>query len=198
MLGQELSPKEEERHAELVQAAKLRELGAWAKCDVCGPRRRGNVSNHIVQTRWALTWRAVDGKETAKARPVSKGCQDPDLMEGNSDLAGHVSRRFSHSRAISSGALKKLRVWSLDIKNAFRQQDRSSRDVFLHCPPEWDSRDTHRFWKGGATSFGLIAAPGAFRRSLLKYLVNSAGSLAKGGFKFEVSPFGPRLSFWLW
>ena len=42
VLGQELSPEEEEQHAELVQAAKIEAVGAWKKFELVetkkGPR----------------------------------------------------------------------------------------------------------------------------------------------------------------
>ena len=37
VLGQELSPGEEERHAELAQAAKAEELDNWEKFDISNP-----------------------------------------------------------------------------------------------------------------------------------------------------------------
>ena len=37
----------------------------------------------IVDTRWVLTWKEVDGRKTVKARFVAKGYQDPDLRDSN-------------------------------------------------------------------------------------------------------------------
>ena len=56
MLGQELLPGDEEQRAELAPVAELNELDPCKKFDACEPRRQGNVSKRLVQTRWALTW----------------------------------------------------------------------------------------------------------------------------------------------
>ena len=50
---------------------------------------------------------------------MAKGFQDPDLQEGLVDTSGCVALRSSHLQVISLSALKKWRLWSLDIKNAF-------------------------------------------------------------------------------
>ena len=83
----------------------------------------GAQSKDLAGTRWVLTWKEVDGVKTVKARLVAKGYQDPDLRDGNVDIAGRVSRRSSHSQLISLGALKTLPHWSLDSKNAFPRAD---------------------------------------------------------------------------
>ena len=88
----------------------------------------------------------MDGRKTAKARLVAKGFQDPDLQEGLVDTSGCVSLRSSHLQVISLSAIKKWRLWSLDIKNAFLQADALKREVFLKAPPEWEPSDLRRFW----------------------------------------------------
>ena len=80
--GQELTPEEEARRADLAQAGKSRELEAWEKFDVSSPREVGEEQKQIVQTRRVLTRKMADGKKCAKARLVTKGSQDPDLREG--------------------------------------------------------------------------------------------------------------------
>ena len=77
----------------------------------------------------------VDGKTSAKARLVAKGFRDPALKDGLVDTSGCVSLRPSHLQVISLSALKKWRLWSLDIKNAFLQADTLRRNVFLQAPP---------------------------------------------------------------
>ena len=68
VLGRELSPEGEERHAELVRAAKIEDLDAWGEFDVPEPRRDCNASTRTVQTSWALTWEVADGRKSVKAR----------------------------------------------------------------------------------------------------------------------------------
>ena len=89
-----------------------------------------------VDSRWVLTWKMVDGVKSAKARLVAKGFQDPDLQAGLVDTSGCVCLRTSHLQVISPSALKKWRLWSLDIKNACLQADPLQRNVFLQAPPE--------------------------------------------------------------
>merc|ERR1712131_293647 len=89
------------------------------------------VNKKIADTSWALTWKMVEGQLRIKARLVAKGFQDPDLQEGLVDTSGCVSLRSSHLQVISLSALKKWKIWSLDIKNAFLQADGFQRDVFL-------------------------------------------------------------------
>ena len=121
--NQELSVDEERRFATEVEAAKNRELDAWGKFQVFSPVPFGTVTKDVVDTRWVLTWKDLEGKRTVKARLVARGFQDPDLAAGLVDTSSRVSVRSSHLQVISLSALKKWSLWSLDIKNAFLQAD---------------------------------------------------------------------------
>ena len=70
----------------------------------------GTQTEDVVETRWVLTWREVEGKKTVKVRFVAKRYQDPDLRDGNVDIAGWVNRRSSHLRLIFLIALKKREI----------------------------------------------------------------------------------------
>ena len=78
----------------------------------------------------------VDGAKTAKPRLVAKGLQDPDLGDGVVDTPGCVSLRLSHSQNLSLSAVKKWKLWSLDIKNAFLKAGGFTGDIFLCAPSE--------------------------------------------------------------
>ena len=123
ILGQELTEAEERVRADLAQKAKVRELEAWGQYKVSPPGEMGAQSKDLADTLWVLTWKEVDGVKKVKARLVAKGYQDPDLREGNAELAGCLSRRSSHSQLISLEALKKWPPWSLGTKVAFPQTD---------------------------------------------------------------------------
>ena len=110
-------------HADLAHKAKERKLGAREQFEDPSPVKLGAQSKGSVDTRCVLTWKEVDGVKTVKARLVAKGYQDPDLCEGDVDIAGRVGRRSSHLQLISLGALKTLPHWSLDSKNAFPRAD---------------------------------------------------------------------------
>ena len=81
------------------------------------------------------------------ARLVAKGYRNPDLRDGDVDIAGCVGRRSSNLQTISLGALKKWPIRSPRIKNAFLQADGFDRDVYLRAPSEWISTDDRWGWK---------------------------------------------------
>ena len=180
--GQELSVDEERRFAAEVDAAKTRELDAWGKFQVFSPVLSGKVTKDVVDTRWVLTWKDLEGKRTVKARLVARGFQDPDLVEGLVDASSCVSLRSSHLQVISLSALKKWKLWSLDIKNAFLQADPFPRGVYLHAPCEWCPRAHSR-----------NDAPVEFRKTLQRYLVKSTESPKLVGLRFETSKLDPCL-----
>ena len=126
---------------------------------------------------------------------MAKGYQDPDLRTGNVDITGWVSRSSPHLQVISLGALTKWPLWSLDIKNAFPQVGGFDREVYLRAPCGWGSKEARRAWKSRAPAHELNDAPVAPRRSLRKFLVDSAESLASVGLRFKVTQFGPRAHF---
>ena len=120
VLGQVLSPEEEEQHGEVARAAKIEDLGAWKKFDVFEPQRSCNVSKQIAQTRWVLTWKMAAGRKSVKARLASKGDWGPDLQEGTVGTPGCVTFRSTSPQVISLCALKKWKLWSLDIRTIRR------------------------------------------------------------------------------
>ena len=111
------------------------------------------------------------------------------------ETSGCVSPRSPHLQAISPSALKKWRLWRLDIKHAFLQAGTFKRDVFLHAPPEWNPSGPRRIWRLHAPAYGLNDAPVAFHRTLQKYLPNAPLSIELAGLEFQVSSFDPRLYF---
>ena len=113
----------------------------------------------MVDTRWVLARKEVDGAKTAKARLVAEGYQEPDLREGNVDGAGCVSHRSSHLQLVSLGPLKQSSIRSLDIKNAFLQADGFDREVYLRAPCGWNSKDVRRIWRLRAPAFARNDAP---------------------------------------
>ena len=142
-----------------------------------------------------IAWTEVEGEKTAKARLAAKEYQDPEIRMGNVDIAGSVSRRFSHLRVLSRGAPAKWPLWGLDIKCARLQADVFGCEVFLRAAREWNSEDSRRVWKLRLLAYGSNDAPAALQRPLRKYLVNSAESPSSVGFRFDVSSFAPRMYF---
>ena len=66
-----------------------------------------------MDTRLALTWKTMEGKQDLKARLVAKGYQD--LKGGLAKKSGRVSGRPSRLQVLSLGAHKKWDIWSLGI-----------------------------------------------------------------------------------
>ena len=60
-----------------------------------------------------------DGKKRVKARHVAKGSQDPDPGDGLVDSSGCVSSRSSHLQLVPLSAMRKWKLWGLDIEDAF-------------------------------------------------------------------------------
>ena len=135
------------------------------------------VGKEVVETRWVLTWKDLEGKRTVKARLVARGFQDPDLAAVLADTSSCVSLRSSHLQVISLSALKKWKLWSLDIKNAFLQADPFPREVYLQASREWCPRTLSRIWRLNAPAYGLNGAPVEFHKTLKRYLVKSQESL---------------------
>ena len=94
---------------------------------------------------------------------------------------------------ISLCALKKWRLWSLGIKDAFLQADPFPREVYPHAPLEWCPKNPNRAWRLNAPPYGLNDAPVEFRETLRRYLLQSETSLKLAGLRFEVSALGPCL-----
>ena len=53
--------------------AKERELCAWGESNVFGPAEAGNLSESVVDTRWVLLWKMVEGEIHVKAHLAGYG-----------------------------------------------------------------------------------------------------------------------------
>ena len=148
-----------------------------------------------MHTRWVPTWKVIDGETTAEARLVIKGTQDPDLQQGLVETAVRVSLHPSHLQFLSLHAVKKRAGWSLEVKNASLQADRSRRDVFVHAPPEWGPRCRTRTWQLRVPAYGLHDAPVAFYATLQKYLPDKERNIKVAGLNFRDSSRDPRLYY---
>ena len=179
-------------HAGLARNAKGGELGAWRQFKVFSPVKMGTRTEGVAETRRAVTWEEMEGKEAVKARLGAKNYQVPDLEDGNVDFGGLVGRRSPNLHLVSLGASGKWETWSLGNKNASRQADGSDRGVSVRAPCEWDSRDNRRIWRLRVPACGLNDAPVVFHRALRKYVANSVESLSNVSLKFEAASFGPR------
>ena len=134
VLEQELSTEEEETYVDPAQEANVKELGAWRNSGVLKQFQERAVSKKIVQTKWVRTYKMMEGTKSIDTRMVAKGYQDPALKKGLVDTSGCVSLRSPHLRAISLRAVKKWKIWRLEIENAFLRAAGFNRAVFLRAP----------------------------------------------------------------
>ena len=118
----------------------MEEKSANWRFDVFSSVNACKVQKQLFQARLVLTWGTVEGKKCVKARLAAKGFQGPDLQDGLVETSKCVSFRPSHLQVIPLSAIRKWKLCSLDIKNAFLQADGFERDVFLHAPPAWAPR----------------------------------------------------------
>ena len=66
--GQQSTEGEEHTFSDLVREAKVRELAKWGNFRVSSPAKCGTQPKDLVDTRWVLTWKEVDGEKTVKTR----------------------------------------------------------------------------------------------------------------------------------
>ena len=178
-------------HAGLALKAQGRKLDAWAQLKVQSPPQIGTPTKDVLDISRAPTWKEVDGKKTVQARMLAKEHQDPDLRDGNVEIAGCVSRRPLHLQSISLRASKEWGIRSLDIKNAFLQADGFGREANVRALCERSSQDIRGVWELKAHRTDLNDSPLAFSRPLRKYFANSVESPAAVGLRFEASSSDP-------
>ena len=68
VVGRELTEGGERLHADLARQAKEQELDAWNQFKFFSPVKKDPQSKDVVDTRWVLTWKEVEGAKTAKSR----------------------------------------------------------------------------------------------------------------------------------
>ena len=169
VLGQESTEAEGRVRADLARKARRRELEKWEPFKAFSLVRMGARSKEMADTRWAVTWKKVDGVKTAEARLLAEGYQDPDLRNGGVDIACCVCRKSPHLRLIFLGAPKTSPIWNLDVENASPQADGFNREVHLRDPCERNPKDARRVRRLRAPAYGLNDAPVASHQPLRKY-----------------------------
>ena len=184
-VGQALSLDEKSGFAWEVTEAKTRGLAAWGKFQALFLVLSGKVARDVVNTRWVLTGTDLAGKRTVSAGLVTRGPQDPVLVAGPVDTSSCVRLRSPHLQVISLSALKKWKMWSLDIKNALLQLDPLPREVYLQALSEW----CPRAWCLNAPAYELNDAPVEFPQILKRYLVEFPDSLKWVGSRCDPCPY---------
>ena len=78
----------------------------------------------------------ADGRKSVKARLAAKGYQDPDIQKGIADASGRASPRSPSLQVIALRAIKKWKLRSMGVRNAFSQAGGFDRDTRIQAPAE--------------------------------------------------------------
>ena len=70
-----LNQAEQKQHIEEVMAAMLEELRSWQGHNAWQLLLRKGAKN-IIDSRWVIKWKMIDGKKSIKARLVVRGFKD--------------------------------------------------------------------------------------------------------------------------
>ena len=81
-----------------------------------------------------ITRKRVDDEEDVKARPGKKGYTGPALEAGLVGTQRCVSSRSSHLQVTPLSAPENWKLRSLDIKDAFLEEDGFDREAYLRAP----------------------------------------------------------------
>ena len=95
-MGQALTEEEERVQVDLAKLGKARESDSWTRPNVFPPEKMGAQTEDVVDSRWVLTRKEVEGWGAAQTHVLPKGYQRPDPRDGNVGIAGCVWRRLSH------------------------------------------------------------------------------------------------------
>ena len=196
-----LNAQEVKDNWKLVEAAIRKEVRSWhdLKTFEIGSR---SVLKNILDTRWVLKWKLVDGERVVKARLCVRGFKDKQFQSSSSDqkpefqtYAGTATRwgqRFVVSVAVAKG----WKLQSADVGSAFLQgvtfEELSSltgeplREVAFEPPrgfawafqelPGLEKVDFNKYaMRMLKPGFGLKDAPRAWRVKLHRVLLELGG-----------------------
>ena len=106
-------------------------------------KRHGIPASRILGMRWVLTWKAATDESTGavtshkpKARLISKGFQDPDLLHLKRDSPTLATQ--SRNMILALSAANNWRCFLGDIKTAFLNGDKTEaqREIYAEPPEE--------------------------------------------------------------
>ena len=151
-----LTKAEEREHWKEVKEAKRKELKAFVELKVFEPMAR-HLRKNLVDARWVLKWKSVDGKRTVKARLCIRGFLD---RQGNdvdtwSSTASRLGQRFINSVCVQC----QFDMCCIDISNAFlrgidfeqlaKESGQPVREVTLDPPGDvWELLREYPQFKG--------------------------------------------------
>ena len=131
-----------------VLDAKLKELRNLKDHGVYDEVEKENQT--IINVRWVITEKWVDGDKVLKARLVAKGYEERLENEIRKDPPTCLKESLRAVMVIA--ATCQWKVMSLDVRSAFLQGKEIQRSVFLKPP---DEAGTDKLWHLKKTIYGL-------------------------------------------
>ena len=113
-----LTPEEQRIHRPKVLAAMLKELKSWHGHGAWIMVLRSTASN-IIDSRWVLKWKMIDGVKAVKARLVVRGLKD---RQGDDILtAASTASRWGQRLVCQVVVQMGWKLFSFDVSSAFLQ-----------------------------------------------------------------------------
>ena len=149
--------------SEAVEEAKSKELRNWE--ENCVFSEVHNEGQEAISVRWIVTEKMKNGIPHVKARLVARGFEEESSeLRKDSPTCSKASLRILMAVASS----KNWQCRSLDVKSAYLQGDKISRDIYLIPPPEFNNGT---LWKLHRTVYGLVDAARAWYLKVKQELV---------------------------
>ena len=115
----ELNSADDKKHQKEVDTAITKEWTSWNDHGTFKPRLRSAATN-VIDARWVLKWKIVDGVKTVKARLCVRGCKDreADHVVTSASTAARWTQRMVVSMAANHG----WKISLADVRNSLPQR----------------------------------------------------------------------------
>ena len=111
-----LTPAEIKQNFTAVQAARLKELKSWHSFGAWKLADRSTAKN-VIDSRWVIKWKMIEGKKAIKARLVVRGFKD---SQGDSILtAASTASRWGQRLVCQLVVQCGWKLFSFDVGSAF-------------------------------------------------------------------------------
>ena len=147
-----------------VENAKEVEMKNWHDNNVYDEVE--DVGQSAVSVRWVITEKVKNNRTIVKARLVARGFEEEtSMLRKDSPTCSKEGIRL----AISLAATKQWSINAVDVKAAFLQGDKISREIYLLPPPEYFNG---KLWRLNKTVYGLCDAARAWYTRVRDELLN--------------------------
>ena len=151
-----------------IMECKLKEIENWVRNEVF--EEVENQGQKTIDTRWVVTEKIKDGQVVNKARLVARGFEEyGKILETEAPTCAPETLKICIAKILQEG----WAVRSLDVRAAYLQGDRITREVYIRPPEE---AHTSGIWKLKKAVYGLKDAARAWYQSVLGH-VRALGGL---------------------